>query len=256
MATFTVVCVYNSEVVLAKYLQRGLARQSADYELRLVDNTTGRFTSASSALNHGAVGARTDYVLFAHQDVELLTPTFFQEASAYLSSLPNLGVAGVVGAAERAGARELRGKCLQGDTPSEGFTPGYDTPLPVQTVDEQLMIVPTAWFAQAPFDGVACPSWDLYGVEYALRSARRGRDVCVLPLAVRHASWGSLRWSYFESLSRVQRKYPEVSVLHTTCGSWPASRAPWELWALHQGRAARGHLQRYLTRRTALTKLR
>ncbi len=246
MATFTVVCVYNSEAVLEKYLRRGLSRQSDAYELRLVDNTAHRFTSASAALNYGAREANSDYLVFVHQDVELLTPSFFQDASAHLMSLPNLGVAGVVGAARTAQGSELRGRCLQGDAPAEGFTPDYDAPLPVQTVDEQLMIVQTAWFAQAPFDSIACPAWDLYGVELAIRGAKQGREVCVLPLPVRHASWGKLRWSYFESLSLVQQKHPDVPVLHTTCGTWPTSRAPWEQWVLHKWRAARGHLGRRL----------
>lgn len=242
--TFTVVCVYNSEETLQRYLLAGLARQRSPFELKLVDNQTRRYPSAAAALNHGASGATTDYLVFIHQDVELLSPDFFAEASRLLTSIPDLGIAGIVGATARNGVRELRGKCLQGDVSAAGFSPGYEGPLAVQTVDEQLMFIPTAVFHRAPFDAIACPAWDLYGVEYALRCRKQGRSVAVLPLAVRHASWGKLRWSYFETLSLVQRKHPDVQTLFTTCGTWSSRRAPLGHWVAHRIYAGRGRLAR------------
>lgn len=243
--TFTVVCVYNSEATLQKYLLAGLSRQRSPFELKLVDNRTGRFPSAAAALNHGASGAQTEYLVFVHQDVELLSSEFFSEAAPLLRSIPDLGVAGIVGAIGRNGVRELRGRCLQGDASAAGFAPGYDEPALVQTVDEQLMIVPTTVFHRAPFDAIACPAWDLYGVEYALRCHKQGRSVRVLPLAVRHASWGTLRWSYFESLALVQRKHVDVPRLYTTCGTWSSRRAPFGHWLAHQLNAGRGRLKRW-----------
>lgn len=238
-STFTVVCVYNSEATLEKYLRPGLLRQTAPFELRLVDNRSHQFSCAADALNHGAEDVVTDYVLFVHQDVELLTPTFFEMASVYLSRLPQLGVAGVVGARRGDDATLLLGGCLQGDGDASGFGPTYDEPLAVQTVDEMLLIVPRAWFQQLKFDSRVCSAWDLYGVDYALSCAERGRQVVVLPLPVRHASWGKLRCAYFDSLASVQRKHPEVPIVHTTCGTWPRGRGAWRHWATHKSNAAR-----------------
>lgn len=236
---FTVVCVYNSEATLEKYLRPGLRRQTAPYELQLVDNRSRQFPNAAAALNHGARGASTDYLVFIHQDVELLTPDFFESASVHLTRLPELGLAGIVGAAPNGRSTVLRGRCLQGDADAARFESGYDAPAAVQTVDEMLMIVPRGWFEQGGFDSNACPAWDLYGVEYALYSAKHGRQVVVLPLAVRHASWGKLRRGYFESLEGVLRKHRDVPVVHTTCGTWRNGRSARLHWALHKAKSGR-----------------
>lgn len=248
--TFTVVCVYNSEATLERYLRPGLSRQTHSYELRLVDNTTGRFSNAADALNHGARDTSTNYLVFIHQDVELLESTFFQEAARHLSQLPNLGIAGIVGAELENGATVLRGRCLQGDANREGFTPGYESPMAVQTIDEQLMLVRTDWFRQQSFDPQACPAWDLYGVEYSLSCAKRGRDVRVLPLAVRHASWGKLRRAYFETLMLVQHKHPDVPTLCTTCGAWPQRRSALGHLFAHKCRSAYNLARHQVTKLT------
>lgn len=237
--TFTVVCVYNSEDVLEKYLRPGLQRQTAPYELRLVDNRSRQFSNAADALNFGARDVASDYLVFIHQDVELLGSDFFQRASAHLERLPELGIAGIVGASGSGSHTTLHGRCLQGGGPADGFSPGFDAALPTQTVDELLMIVPRRWFEQLAFDSRACPGWDLYGTEYALSCARQQRHVVVLPLPVRHASWGKLRRPYFETLASVQHKHADVAVLHTTCGTWPTGRSAWQHWFVHKTTAAR-----------------
>jgi hypothetical protein len=231
--------VYNSEPTLERYLQAGLRRQTSDYGLRLVDNRAGRFSSAAAALNEGARGVDTDYLVFVHQDVELLRDDFFRVAGAHLAQTPNLGVAGIVGALGEGSKARLVGRCVQGNADAKGFDPGYDRPLRVQTVDEMLLLVERAWFERLKFDPSACPGWDLYGVEYALSCAKLGREVVVMPLAVRHASWGKLRRSYFQSLASVQSKHHDVPMLHTTCGTWPKARSAWRHWATHKANAAR-----------------
>jgi glycosyltransferase involved in cell wall biosynthesis len=238
-STFTVVCVYNSEATLEKYLRPGLRRQVSPYELRLVDNRAHQFSNAADALNHGAKDASTDYLVFVHQDVELLTPDFFDVASVYLAQVPELGIAGIVGATSKGGSAHLRGRCLQGDAEASSFAPGYEVAQTVQTVDEMLLIVPRLWFEQLRFDSTTCPAWDLYGADYALTSARHGRQAVVLPLPVRHASWGKLRRSYFHSLVGVQRKHHDVRMVYTTCGTWPNGRGAWRHWATHKGKSAR-----------------
>jgi hypothetical protein len=253
--TFTVVCVYNSKLTLEKYLTPGLARQTMPFELRLVDNTTQRFGSAASALNHGAKDATGDYLVFVHQDVELLSPTFFQEAARQVQAQPNLGIAGVVGASEVNGALSLVGRCLQGDADPTHFELDFTGPRPAQTLDEQLLVIPRSRFQVAGFDPIVCPGWDLYGVEYAVRAAKLALDVMVLPLRVRHASWGKLRWSYFQSLTLVQRKHPDVAMLPTTCGlwprwpsvSWPQEPSAAAHWVRHKWRAGRAHLKKRWT---------
>jgi hypothetical protein len=68
----SVVCVYNDEGVLKANLLSSLKKQDAEYELILVDNTKGIFQSLPKALNYGGSEAKGQYLMFVHQDVELM----------------------------------------------------------------------------------------------------------------------------------------------------------------------------------------
>ena len=57
---------------LNKYLLKSLNSQTALYELILVDNTQKKFKSASEALNYGGEKATGKYIIFTHQDVDLV----------------------------------------------------------------------------------------------------------------------------------------------------------------------------------------
>ena len=49
----SIICVYNNRDILEKYLLNSLKVQSIEYELILIDNTSGKFNSAAKALNYG-----------------------------------------------------------------------------------------------------------------------------------------------------------------------------------------------------------
>ena len=71
----SVICVYNDKAVLEKYLLKGLEHQIENGEVILLDNTYGRFSSASEALNFGGDKGTSDYLMFIHQDDSSNHPT-------------------------------------------------------------------------------------------------------------------------------------------------------------------------------------
>ena len=94
---FSVVSVVNDAGMAENRLLRGLTRQSVCHELILVDNSDHRFPGASSALNWGARRAKGDWIVFLHQDVELLAEDWLASAEEMLNRLPSAGWSGVVG---------------------------------------------------------------------------------------------------------------------------------------------------------------
>jgi hypothetical protein len=102
----SIVCVYNDADVFGARLRRSLERQTNQAELIAVDNRDGRFASAAAALNAGAATANGDWIVFAHQDVELLSDDWIAHVEQRLNACPDIGWAGVAGlAASEVGAQ-------------------------------------------------------------------------------------------------------------------------------------------------------
>ncbi len=231
---FSIVCVYNDEKTLNDWLLKGLEGQTREFELVLVDNTTCAFRSAADALNYGAEKAKGEYLLFAHQDVRLLSADWLEKAEAFLRSKPDTGVAGVAGMIKTH-------PCIMsfGTIPKENRVwtiysgPGkefseYDSlvlayPAEVQTLDEQLLIVPRQVFGKLKFDADTCPGWHLYAVDYALSVKKMGFKAYVLPIPVWHMSNGDINRGYYASLARVLTKHRGEKSVYTTCGLWHTS---------------------------------
>jgi len=109
----SVVCVYNNKTILEDCLLKSLHVQTTEYELILVDNTEGRFKSASKALNFGAGNAKGKYVMFVHQDIDLCSNSWFNDIEKMLDSITNLGIAGVAGKKDEKGVMTI----IKHDTP-------------------------------------------------------------------------------------------------------------------------------------------
>lgn len=220
----SVICVYNDKAVLEKYLLKGLEHQIENGEVILLDNTYGRFSSASEALNFGGDKGTSDYLMFIHQDVLLQSPDWLAKAESYLDSIPKLGIAGVAGMVEGGHSNEERGRNIikHGDPP-EVWKWGHPIakPEPVQTLDELMVIIPKSVFDKNPFDEVTCNGWDLYAVDYCLSIRRAGFGVYVIPLSVHHGSRGRANESYFVTLNKVLKKHKDhYSRINTTIDSW------------------------------------
>lgn len=177
----SVVCVYNDATTFENCLVDGLRQQTSGYELVPVDNRDGRFGSAAAALNWGAAQARSEWVMFAHQDVRLLSPDWLARAEEYLAGLgAGLGWAGVAGVASDG---EVRGFLIDRDTVlGEPFA----APAEVQTLDECVLICRAS--PEGQYFDEQLGGWHVYGVDVCCRAIRAGRINYVLPLLAHHDS--------------------------------------------------------------------
>jgi hypothetical protein len=230
---FSIVCVYNDEKVLNDWLMKGLKTQDFKFELILVDNTGGKFKSAAEGLNHGGAKAVGEYIIFMHQDVCLLAAGSLRRAEAFLREIPDVGVAGVAGVTKgggggffRVGTTPLENRaCFVYQGPEKEPIPcgTFTGPVEVQTLDEQLLMVPRKVFSGAGFDEKVCSGWHLYGVGYSLSMKKRGLKAYSLPIPVWHVSQGTLNKDYYATLNKILKKHKDENVIYTTCGLWHTS---------------------------------
>ncbi len=218
----SIVCVYNNKNILADFLQKSLQAQTVQHELIALDNTAGAFRSAAQALNYGAFQAQSDsnYIMFAHQDIDFCSPAFLEETEMMLDAIPVLGIAGVAGIT--AEGKKVISNIRHGIPPVAAGRK-IETYASVMTVDECCTIVPRQLFKKHQFDEAVCDGWHLYTVEYCLRMKEKGFGVYVLPSAIYHASRGDQMDvpAYFKTLKKVLRRHARsYKKIHTTCGRW------------------------------------
>ncbi len=221
----TVICVFNNKKILEKNLLKSLNIQTEEYELILIDNSDGKFGSAAEALNYGARKATQDYLMFVHQDVDLLYDTCLKDVEHILGSLDNLGVAGVAGYS-KTNDKPVMISNIQDGYPPEDVGIKIDEPVDVQTVDECLFIVPRSMFKKLEFDEKTCFDWHLYGADYCITTKILGRSVYVIPIKIYHASrTESFSREYYSTLKNVVRKHGrEYKTIDTSCGVWHTDR--------------------------------
>jgi hypothetical protein len=214
---FSVICAYNDAAKLDKYLLPSIAKQqSAAVEVILLDNRERKYANAAPALNEAARGARYDYLLFAHQDISLISPLWLANARKWLGDLVDLGAAGPIGQNESGAI----GNVMHGKPPS---IPGHSTQLPreVQTLDGCLLIVPTAAFAARGFDTSIRLGWYLYVLDYCLDQIAAGLKCYVLPEWTYHLSTGPNKpTAYAHSLALIRKKHRAIGTIYSTIGVW------------------------------------
>lgn len=235
----SVVCVYNNEAAFSDFLLKSLKEQTVQYELIAMDNSAGRFQSASEAMNEGGERAQGKYFMFVHQDVDLLSSWWLEEAEQLLDGIPDLGIAGVLGMVESKIFDEGTWRnIIKWDTDQkECGNPIYE-PERVQTLDECLIIIPKHIFREHTFDSVICRDWHLYAVDYCLTIKKRGLGAYVLPVSIWHRSKQEYtkRWyedilslgpygkGYYFTLKAVLKKHNrDYRYINTSCGCWDTS---------------------------------
>ncbi|MFX0091531.1 MAG: glycosyltransferase [Candidatus Hodarchaeota archaeon] len=225
----SVVCVYNNSRLLKQWLLKDLKSQTVDYELILIDNTKNMFKSAAEALNHGGRKVNGNYIMFAHQDVNLCSNTWLEEVENILNSISNLGIAGVVGMSNEGEIEKIFK-----DNIKWGYR--FSEPVPVQTLDECLVIIPHSIFKKLQFDEVVCDNWHLYAVDYCLSiKSQFPLKAYLIPLPTRHIgsgrraerfidilrSFGDLPQGYYKTLEKMRGKHKtHYRKIYTTCGVW------------------------------------
>ena len=212
---FSLVSVYNNQTKLEARLQAGLARQTVPYQLICVDNREARFAGAAAALNHGATQATGEWIIFLHQDVELLGADWLERAEGYLRRLDAGGWHGVVG---RTAVGRWRGLLRDRDMV---FGEPFAEPLEVQTLDEIVLIHRNRGPGHVYFDeGV--PGWHAYGVDVCCGSIRAGSRNFILPLPVWHDSASTNIAGLKQAHAYVWAKHASAfRRIYTTCGVLP-----------------------------------
>ena len=200
----SIVTVFNDPDMRRSCLDRSIEahRQEApDVEYVPVENVGGVFASAGAALNHGAAGARHDYVAFVHQDVYLHSLAALEEAAGKLADDERIGVMGAIGVtAEGRFFGRIRDRViLLGDPAGE--------PAPVDCVDELLFMVPRRVLEREPLPEDPELAWHAYAVEFGLRVQARGLRVCAIDIPLTHNSLTT-------NLDRLDVAYAAVAAKH------------------------------------------
>jgi hypothetical protein len=211
----SLISVVNDPVKAQARLLTGLARQDGVHQFVEVDNRDGRFTGAAAALNWGATQAKGEWLVFLHQDVELLSPEWLSRAEAHLNRLPAVGWCGVAG---RTAAGRWRG--ILRDR-AMIFGEPFADPIEVQTLDEVLLVHRNLGPGHSYFDE-AVPGWHAYGVEACCTALGQGLRNYVLPLPIWHDSNSTnlkgLREAHAYVWQKHRRAFPRI---YTTCGVLP-----------------------------------
>jgi hypothetical protein len=218
----SVVCVYNNKKILKDNLLESLGNQTIPFELITIDNTERKYKSAAEALNYGGIRAIGKYLMFIHQDVDLSSDTWLEDAETLLDSLSNLGIAGVAG---KKNGKFVISNIEHGYPPSLAGSIQFSAPTKAQTLDECLVIIPRSIFGMLKFDQVTCDDWHLYAVDYCLSVKRLGFDVYLIPFYIYHGSKGySFSERYYITLEKLIEKHKKhFDMIYTTMGDWSVS---------------------------------
>ncbi len=217
----SIVCVYNNKEILDNFLLKSLKIQTVDYELILMDNTEGKFKSAAETLNKAAINVDGNYIMFIHQDIDLMSTSWLEDTEKVLNSLDNLGIAGVAGISPWDEDNIISN--IQQGVPPKNITDNIiETPQMVQTVDECLFIIPNHVFNILKFDEKVCNDWHLYAVDFSLSINNTGYNVYVIPTDIYHRSPGySISENYYITLKKVLKKHKKDNkAIFTTMGGW------------------------------------
>lgn len=212
-AGISIACVFNDPEVRRECLDRSVAayRGPLDVDYIAVDNTAHAFSSAGAALNHAARQARHRVVVFVHQDVYLHSIERLAEAARAFDARGwgILGANGVTSGGQSVGLLRDRTQLIGVSAPR---------PVPVQTLDEVLFMIPRDLVLEHPLTEHPDLAWHAYGVEYSLRVTGLGLGAGAVDLAITHNSLTVNMARLDEAHQAVGRLHPGQLPIRTTCG--------------------------------------
>jgi len=216
----SVITVFNNKSYFKNILLPSLQIQKSKYQLIPFDNRNNFFKSAASALNYLALKAKGKYLMFVHQDVELIGKDWLKATEKILDSIPDLGVAGVAGMTLSGitGKEKARGSIFERGSLWAWNNP-VSRPTPVQTLDECLIIVPKNIFLQIPFDDKTFNGWHYYASDYCLTVKNNKLESYVIPQTISHRSPATNTKGIFKYQLRLFFKHrKQFNKISTTCG--------------------------------------
>lgn len=235
MPDFSIICCISKPNVFADCLLRSINENRSKFDIEIIPvfNDENRY-SASNALNVGIDAARSDIVVFAHQDVRLLY-NWFELLNNIVTTLPNdWGILGAAGISLDYGRSDIGhwGGALRTDTVAVGsvwdsddklnsppYWDGIKKTTKIHCADECLLVLNkrTGLRFDAQFTG-----FHFYGVDLCLQARAAAYDVYGGHLPIIHygnysASFtGNNRyWFYLRFLYNKWRlRFPELLGTH------------------------------------------
>jgi len=221
---FSIICVYNNKDILERHLLKSLKKQTTEFELVTIDNTNQQFKSIAKAFNQSGSKINNKYIMFVHQDVELLSNKWLEEAEKHLNLIKDLGIAGVAGMSETGKTNRERGRNIIEYGPDHRLWEWgnkINAPELVQTLDECLVIIPKTVFQNLKFDEEVCEGWHLYAVDYCLNVKKMNLGTYVIPMYIYRRSSCLLSSQYYQTIEKIITKHKDhVKWIYTTCGEW------------------------------------
>ena len=215
------ICVYNNKKILNDHLIKTLELQTFEsYEYIFIDNTSGKYNNAGTALNYGTSKAKGKYLVFLHQDIDFLGTDSIERLIIELERNQPFGIAGLAGV-------DYTGKIYANFLQGSNFLPAginFYNSISVESLDECFFVIPKSiWEKYRLWE----ESWHLYAVEYCLRMKLNGLKVIALPCnIIYHLSPGnSLNRSYYVTMRKLAAIYRKrFRYIYTTIrGEWPTS---------------------------------
>lgn len=211
----TIVCCYNNFEQYSNELVYGLSKQNEDYVLIGIDNCNNRYTSCSKAYNSVMEQIKTEYTIYAHQDIILEDPDFLNKYIKILDKYENaiVGVAGIDLLSKKV-VSNIRHRKTRDRVVKEVM----DGPKKSETIDECFFGGKTTLFQKYRFNEDICNGWHLYAVELCLRIRRDNRCVYTCDLPLVHTSGGRVSYDYLDTLFKLCELYrKDYSHIYTTC---------------------------------------
>jgi len=213
----SVICVFNNKKQLDQQLAASLQFQKVDYEFITIDNTKKVYSSASKALNHGALISSGDILIFAHQDIYFKTANELEELSIEIDKRKVGTIIGTQGVREPSNVYYTN--LTSGIKYNSSLQTRYEKKLyEVSCVDEGLFGMKRATWERHNFDEVLCDNWHLYCVESCLYNRKYGNSIYVYPSHIHHFSRGTISLGYMKNLKLLCKVYRKnFKYIWTTC---------------------------------------
>ena len=215
---FSIICAFNNQQKLNQFLIKSLQNQDFPFELITIDNTNNHYSCAAETLNNAVEKAYYQYLMFVHQDIELIKSDWLSNVARTLDSIPLFGAVGVAGK----NIEGLFASVYHGTPPHLVSSERLANPVLVQTLDGCLVITHKKIFKKIKFDKETCSGWYFYVTNYCLDLAQLGYKVYVLPQMVYHESIGPSNSQVYEQTKQAiiskHRKY--LTKIYTTMEDW------------------------------------
>lgn len=214
--SITLVCCYNDKKQY-KQLCDSINTQRGIEIIKIgIENINNHFNSCACAYNSIIEKIQTDYVVYLHQDIRLLTPDTLLKFHDVLKGKEKKDIVGVGGKIKQ--KKGVYTNVVLNDKGEFAGDNRVNGTIECETIDECFFGGNTDFFRQNPFDTITCNSWHLYAVDRCLDTRLKGGKVYVTDLKLEHLSLGNIDKTYAKAFLKLGKKYSgKYRKIYTTC---------------------------------------